>query len=324
MQFPHHKLIGAAAKIPISKPVPVVSYSPLVLPSPKRPVDLQLRVVAPATGDNLPIILLSHGQGRSYWLNSISGYAPVTDFWAAHGFVVLQPTHLSARFLSLEYPEGKEFYWQSRAEDIVQVLDDLDTIEASVPSIKGRLDKSKIAVAGHSLGGWTSSLLLGAKNTDPRDGATFSPGDKRIKAGVVLTGTGSGGNDLSDFGRKMVPFYGPDFSGMSTPALVVCGDEDVSPHLTTRGADWHADAYKLAPGPKDLLWVKGGKHGLGGISGYDAGETEDESPERLATVQRMTWAYLKSQLYEGDKSWEEACEAIKGLEELGSVEKKGQ
>lgn len=322
MQFPHHKLIGAAAKLPISRPVPVTTFAPVILPSPSRLVDLQLRVVAPATGDNLPVILLSHGQGKSYWLNSLSGYAPLTDFWAAHGFVVLQPTHLSARFLSLE--NGKDFFWESRAQDLTQIIDQLDTIEASVPFIKGRLDRSKIAVAGHSLGGWTASVLLGATNTDPRSGATFSAMDKRIKAGIILTGTGAGDTALSDNGRKMAAFYGPDFSGMATPALVVCGDEDVSPHLTSRGADWHADPYALAPGPKDLLWIKGGQHGLGGVSGYDAEETRDESPERLATVQRLTWAYLRSQLYEADRSWEEACEALKGLEELGSVESKGQ
>ena len=89
---------------------------------------------------------------------------------------------------------------------------------------------------------------------------------------------------------------------MATPALVVYGDEDVSPHLTNRDVRWHADAYALAPGPKDLLLLKGAKHGLGGISGWDAAETLDESPERLGIVQRMTWAYLRSQLYEKDSS----------------------
>jgi hypothetical protein len=97
---------------------------------------------------------------------------------------------------------------------------------------------------------------------------------------------------------------------MAKPTLVVYGDEDVSPHLTVGAADWHADPYMLAPSPKDLLTLRGAKHGLGGISGWDAGETQDESPERLAVVQRMTWAYLKSQLYAGDTAWAEACRAL--------------
>ena len=60
--------------------------------------------------------------------------------------------------------------------------------------------------------------------------------------------------------------------------------------------------------------LKGAKHGLGGISGWDAAETQDESPEMLAIVQRASWAYLWSQLHEGDGAWEGAAEALKGLE----------
>jgi pimeloyl-ACP methyl ester carboxylesterase len=280
------------------------------LPDSGRVVDLQLRVTAPSTGDALPIILLSHGHGRSNSLSSLEGYAPLAEFWAAHGFAVLQPTHLSSSFLGLKGPEGQEMFWQDRAADMVRILDNLDRVEASTPGLKGRLDRSRVAIAGHSLGAWTTALLLGASNTDPRDGSTWYKPEPRIRTGVVLAGTGNGAGDLSGMGRTLVPPYGPNFSTMAKPTLVVYGDEDVSPHLTVRAADWHADPYMLAPSPKDLLTLRGAKHGLGGISGWDAGETQDESPERLAIVQRMTWAYLKSQLYVGDTAWAEACRAL--------------
>ncbi|KAI4859430.1 alpha/beta-hydrolase [Hypoxylon rubiginosum] len=321
MRFRDHALIGAAKDIPINPATPVFTFSPIVLPFPERHVDLELKVTAPPKGDAIPIILLSHGQGRSNHLNSLEGYTPLAEFWAAHGFVVIQPTHLSSVSLSLTGPAGQEYYWQDRAQDMTRVLDRLDDIEAAIPGLKGRIDRTKVAVAGHSLGAWTASMLLGAKNIDPRDGSVVNKRDDRIKAGVILTGTGNAGSDLSDFGKKMVPFYGPDFSELTTPALVVCGDEDVSPHLTIRGADWHADSYSLSPGPKDLFWVKGAKHGLGGISGWDTAETQDESPERLSVVQRVTCAYLRSALY-GDKSWDEACKALEKLEQLGSIETK--
>jgi hypothetical protein len=58
------------------------------------------------------------------------------------------------------------------------------------------------------------------------------------------------------------------------------------------------------------------------VSGWDAKECLDESPERLFFVLRMTLAYLKSQLYEGDDSWKKAAEALKGQEQLGSLETK--
>lgn len=85
---------------------------------------------------------------------------------------------------------------------------------------------------------------------------------------------------------------------------------------------WHADPYTESEGPKSLLTLKGGEHILGGVSGWDARETSDENVERVGVVQRMTVAYLKSQFDKGDKSWEEACEALKGLGEVGSVESK--
>jgi len=87
---------------------------------------------------------------------------------------------------------------------------------------------------------------------------------------------------------------------MTTPALAMMGDEDVAPHLTVRGPYWHADPYSLAPAPKSLLTLFGAQHLFGGISGYDALETSDESPERVAAVQRLNWAYLRSTLYPGD------------------------
>ena len=322
MHTGYHALIGAAANIPINTPKPIISFSPVVLPAPGRLIDLQLRVTLPLSGDALPIILFSHGQGRSNSLSSLEGYAPLCECWATHGFAVLQPTHLSSAFLGLKAPEGQELFWQERAVDMVRILDNLDRIEATVPGLKGRLDRTRVAVAGHSAGAWTATMLLGASNIDPRNGSTWYKPETRIKAGVILAGIGNGGADISDFGKKLVPFYGANFSTMATPALVVYGDEDISPHLTIRGADWHADSYALAPGPKDLLTLKGAKHGLGGISGWDAGETLDESPERLAVVQRMTWSYLMSQFYDGDGAWVEACKVLKGLEGQGQVESK--
>lgn len=86
----------------VSSSTPVLSVSPVVLPAPGRAVDLQVRVSAPVTGSDLPVILLSHGQGYSNHLSSLNGYAPLANFWAAHGFVVIQPTHLSSRTLSLD------------------------------------------------------------------------------------------------------------------------------------------------------------------------------------------------------------------------------
>lgn len=59
-----------------SPPTPVLSVGPVVLPAPGRAVDLEMRVSVPVTGGDLPVILLSHGQGHSNNLSSLNGYAP--------------------------------------------------------------------------------------------------------------------------------------------------------------------------------------------------------------------------------------------------------
>ncbi|MFI1581227.1 alpha/beta hydrolase family protein [Embleya sp. NPDC020630] len=313
----------------LGPPTPVLSVRPVVIPAPGRAVDLQVRVTAPVTGSGLPILLLSHGQGHSNHLSSLDGYAPLVDFWASHGFVVVQPTHLSSTTLKLAHDTpGAPMYWRSRVEDMTRVLDALDVIEAAVPQLLGRLDPSRVAVAGHSMGGHTASLLLGARLTDPDDGSEVHPADPRIKAGVLLAAPGRGGDALTAPMAEHFPFLAtPDFSRMTTPTLVVAGDKDASAHLTVAGPEWHTDPYFLAPGPKSLLTLFDAEHGLGGVSGYDVAETTDENPERVATVQHLTGAYLRARLHPDDpawqSAWQSACDALTSAPKpMGRVESK--
>ncbi|MCY0993461.1 chlorophyllase [Nannocystis sp. ILAH1] len=310
---------------PAARPTQVLSISPIVLPVPGRAVDLQLRVTAPVTGGELPILLLSHGHGPSNHLSSLNGYAPLAHSFAAHGFVVIQPTHLDSKtlpFRSSDHPDAPLF-WRSRAEDMKQILDQLDAIERAAPALAGRVDRSKVAVLGHSMGGHTASVLLGARLRDPRDGSEVSLAEPRIRAGVLLAAPGRG-DALSKYAAEHYPFFSTiDFSTMTTPALVVAGDKDGSPHLTTAGAAWHADPYVLAPGPKSLLTLFDAGHGLGGVSGYDAAETTDENPARVAAVQRLSAAYLRTQLYPGDPAWQAAQHAFtRAADPLGRIESK--
>src|SRR5690349_19879925 len=105
--------------INVNTPTPVISIKPVVLSAPDRGEDLQVRVSAPATGHNLPIVVFSHGFG-----SSMDGYAPLADFWAAHGFVVIQPTHLDSRTLNLPPEDPRTpLIWRLRVDDLKRILD---------------------------------------------------------------------------------------------------------------------------------------------------------------------------------------------------------
>ena len=171
-----------------------------------------------------------------------------------------------------------------------------------MPGLAGRLDRRRIAVAGHSWGAQSASMLLGATCPDPEDGSRVDLSDPRVGAGVLLAVPGRGGADLSPFAAENLPFMHPGFEGMRTPALVVAGDKDQSA-LTARGPEWWADAYRLSPGPKALLTVAGAEHSLGGIPGYEAAETTDESPERVALIRRLSTAWLRSALDPANPAW---------------------
>lgn len=299
-----------AAGIPVSDPTPVTTYSPVLLPVPGRATDLAIKVSAPATGSDLPVIVLSHGHGPSTFLSSSNGYGPVAGFWAAHGFVVVQPTHQDSKTLDLD-PHGPEgaLFWRSRAEDVSHVLDHLEQIEATVPGLAGRLDRRRVAAVGHSMGGHTVGLLAGMRTTDPVDGTTPDLTDPRITASVMMAPPGKG-EDLAEWGTEHYPALGTtDFAQMTAPVLVVVGEEDAHPFFSER-KDWRSDAYLTSPGPKTRLVLFGAEHGLGGVSGFDVAETTDEDPERVAALRALVWAYLRTQLYPGDTAWTQAVAAL--------------
>ncbi|MGW0945705.1 alpha/beta hydrolase family protein [Streptomyces sp. NPDC002623] len=298
----------------------MISAKPVVLSAPGRGEDLQVRVsapAAPAAGADLPVIVFSHGFG---W--SMNGYAPLADHWAAHGFVVVQPTHLDSRTLGIpaEDPRTPRI-WRIRIEDLTRVLDGLDVLEASVPGLGGRIDRDRIAVAGHSWGAQTASALLGARVLDSAGAPGEDMSDPRVKAGVLLALTGLG-DDLTPFAAEHLPFLRPSFDAMTPPALIVAGDNDRS-QLSTRGPDWFTDPYTHSPGDKSLLTLFGAEHSLGGIPGYEVAETTDESPARVALIQQLSTAYLRSVLHPGDTSWKAATVALEGDgHPLGKLESK--
>lgn len=300
----------------------IISVSPIILKAQNRPVDIEIRITAPISGENLPVILFSHGGGYSNFLSSCKGGSPLSDYWASQGFVVIQPTHLSSKTLKLgaETP-GYPIFAVSRVEDMKVIIDQLDFIENSVPTLKGRMSRSHIAVAGHSGGGLTAAMLLGAHYTDDNGSEIYIP-DNRVKAAVLLAVSGEGDKEMPAPWGKVDIVNSFRYTKMEAPALVITGDKDISP-ISSRGTAYYTDAYFRSPGEKTLLTLFGGEHMLGGVTGYDAQETTDENPERVQLVQEMSAAYLHSIFNPEHKNWQEALKKLEAAENpLGKIESK--
>ncbi|NVK33410.1 MAG: alpha/beta fold hydrolase [Rhodobacteraceae bacterium] len=321
-----NNLIDKARALPMRSPVQTVSIDPVTLDAPFRRQPLDLRITAPVQGERLPIVLLSHGHGPSLYLPSKDGYGPLASFLAGQGFAVIQPTHANSKVGGLGHDQpGAPLFWRMRINEMKHIIYKLDEIEKATPLLDGRLNPDRIAAVGHSMGGQTVGMLLGARLTNPDNTAEtdVSVIEPRIKTGVLLAPPGRGGDNLSDFARKNFPELNPDYSHLTTPSLVIVGDEDVNAFMTVRGPEWYRAAYEDGPGVSHLLSLVGGQHGLGGIAGYDAKETGDEDPDRLAVVQRATAAFLHSQLDGDDTGWSRLVDVLRSeTDGLATIEAK--
>ena len=120
------------------------------------------------TGGLLPVIAYSH----CFQCLAISGNS-LAEHLASRGFVVAAPDHAGdTLFDKLDGAEGmlSDSFLQVRAGDIMAVLD-LLLSEDAPELLRGQLDPTRVALAGHSFGSVTTGRVL---QLDPRPVAGFA------------------------------------------------------------------------------------------------------------------------------------------------------
>jgi dienelactone hydrolase len=168
-----------------------------------------------------PVVLFTHG-----YTGTFTDYTFIFEDLASRGYVVASVDH-TFEATAVEYPDGRfvesafgsylanntrndeqtyDFALSVRLSDLKFVVSELEQLNAGADrSFAGKLDTSRVAVAGHSLGGLTA--LLGIEQ------------DSRFKAGIILDG------------------IMPDslFSGTQTPVFILAPGRD----------EWRDDERRL-------------------------------------------------------------------------------
>jgi dienelactone hydrolase len=196
------------------------------LPDGRRaPRSVETVVRYPAAGNAYPLIVFGHG----YALTPAT-YARLLRAWAGAGYVVAAPVFPLENAAAPGGPNESDLI--NQPEDMSFVIARLLVLNARTNSVLyGKIDPSRIAVAGHSDGAETALAVAYDKRFR----------DRRVGAAIVLSGAA-------------LPGMGP-FPRSGPPLLAVQGTAD-----TTNAPATSAGFFGLARRPKFLLWLLRASH----------------------------------------------------------------
>lgn len=170
-----------------------------------------------------PLVVFAHG-----WNSDPSVYEVVLDSWAAAGFLVAAPT----------FPDSTDMLPGSPLSNYPEQARDMSFVISSMLSgVEGPVDRSRIAVAGHSDGGTDVALMaLNPHYADPR-----------IRAYVSMSGEIPGGVDgpwgVPTGGALLVAVGTADQYGLLGPATQVFQEAEMSKVLLTLAGGDHLATF---------------------------------------------------------------------------------
>ena len=250
---------------------------------------LELRVHYPADAPGpLPVVVFSHGLGGSRL-----GYGYLGRAWAAHGYVSIHPSHrehVPSGAAELEKPGlstlrammaaiDDSSNWRARPRDVAVTIDSLSKLSNPIPALEGRIDPSRIAVAGHSYGAYTALLCAGARIR--LGGGTHDLAEPRARAFIALSPPGNGARGLD----------AASWAQIGKPVLCVTGTRDAG--LRGQPPSWREESFHaMRPPGKTLVVVEGAEHFT--FSGGSPRRAAD--PGQLAAIEAATLWFLDRHL----------------------------
>lgn len=246
-----------------------------------------VRLYWPEGSKPVPLVVFSHGIGGSRL-----GYSYLGQYFASHGMASLHLQHVgSDRSLWTGNPlslvdrlqvAAHEREALERVKDLSFALDQLLARE----EFGKRVDRGRIAAAGHSYGANTVMLAAGA--SVQREGRQIRLRDSRLKAAVLLSAP---------------PFYGEEdlkaiLQSITLPTLHVTATEDVIriPGFYSPASDRVAVFEAVGSPLKALAVFEGGSHSIF-TNRIGTGGTE-LNPKVKAATKELALAFLQ-RVFEG-------------------------
>ena len=260
-----------------------------ILPSATGQRELRARIAFPHGEGKFPLVVFSHG--FACYRESYSG---LTDHWASHGYVVVQPEHpdspTSKTRLNAQAAGSLHYV---RISDVTRVRDALFAPGEVIPGLTGKIDYDRKVIAGHSFGAMIAQIIWGQPLKDPQSSESVSHA-LDFDAAIVMSGPG-----------PMPQMADGAFSEMPGPLLVTGGTRDGrnAGDGVIQTWEWRMSSYELSPpGNKFSVVLEEGDHYLGGlICRHDRGGPENRggAPDRegQTILAGVTTAFLDAWLH---------------------------
>jgi len=181
---------------------------------PHRARGIPGRVRLPASSAPAPVVIISHGLGGSR-----DGLAYLGVGLANAGFVAVHVQHLGTDGAVWRGVESVPLAMAAAVLDVRNALDRLEDVAFALDTLprtsalRGRLDMSRAAIAGHSYGAWTVLHMLGERLPGGDWGLDLP--DRRLSAGVAIS-------PFPPIGLPPSVAYAP----ITAPILHITGTED--------------------------------------------------------------------------------------------------
>lgn len=238
-----------------------------------RPVPIKIHV--PKGDGRHPVVVFSHGGGGTRDANLYQA-----QDLASHGYAVLCVEHVRSNNAAMKehiraakgtLAERVQIALQKivsdpeavlqRPRDVTFAIDRAVEWDRDHKTLQGRLDTSKVAVAGHSFGAYSTMVACGAQPTlehldppvEPRKGLAGDLSDPRVTCGIAMSPQGLG---TSRFSKE-------SFATLNRPLLCLSGtlDTQFGHDGKLQPAEVRLEGFRMFPeGGKYMAWLENTDH----------------------------------------------------------------